>query len=909
MAVEGQVQKKGKKRRVFLNGAWVEVDKIQANPATGERRALIGDEVVALPAKPVPEPKAPVAAPERAVSQASAFESARGSLLNPKVQEQIQQEEADKAYGIRTGFPQDVSDVMEEYVPTGIGTSAGQAFFQEEDYAALIKNKYPGAELFRDQEGNTIVQFKNGEQKRINAKGFSMGDVMEVGGDVGGMFGLGRLLKGMPGVVGSTATRLAPTVRGQAAAATAYSAGTDVAGNIAAGEEGIGLLPDISRSLTEGTFAGVGQKVLGDIVVPKVSQKIRSLSNQREARKAVADTPAGQLADAARIAMKKADIPTVGLSVEEINRINNALMDYPNLSGAQLGRAISVKGVADIDPSVGVVSQDPAHLFAENRLRTSEGTPETRAAVTERTITQPDEFINRTVDDLNQPQPLAEAQDVLARQRQAEMEAFTGTQPAEGGEVVGGRFKEARAQTGEYELLPEQNQAIRDNIFENVRAAEDYQVATELAGHKPIIEAPEMGALPNPPKPRKAPKGRKPPKKKLPPKSLQVKGKEKQLAEWKAIEDRQHQLKMNEFTDERAIMLREFEAEEAARMAEYDSEVLSMTKAHEDAVARFEAEPPVPERTGGRAFAADTGADKNITPADWLNWAERMSADKTQVGGQVAARQVRQTLSDMAEDEALNGVEGGVLDYLQVHGEYRDMIKKWHPDRLIGKITQRTDYGEGLAVSPERAADVLFGGRKGGFLSKNGAVEAVDDLRNRLTPEQWLPVRKELEFRLIGGGAGKKAGTQAYSPEVMEKKFSEAIATHGEDFIMSVLDDGTGNGAAQLANYKRFFKIGRDLKTPPGRQSNVASDTSASMLNKLANSTGRGPIGTNTILNALRTAGRGVADVAERQTEKRAAASMMNPNAFYAPPANPVSLGILSQLRGDPQQDYMWNKE
>jgi len=908
MPFEGQVQTKGDKKRVFTGGQWVEVEKIQTNKKTGERRAMANGQSISIP----PKQAAPAPAPEMGIQQ-QAMQSPRGSLLNTAKLEEIRKDAANIPTSDRITMEQ--SHALPEYVPTEFKPTLAQTFLYEEDQAKMLVENNPGSESFRDAEGNIIWQDAEGKQHRLNAEGFSMGDVMGVAGDIGGVVGIGRMLKGLGGPVGKTFEKYAQTARGQAAGATAYSAGKDVAGNELTNETGVDRLPDISRSLTEGGFAGGAQRIISDFVAKPLSRWWDKKTLTNEIRKGLDSTPAGQLADTARIAMEKADIPTQGMSTAEIEAVNNALLDFPNLSGAELGRAISQQGVGGFNPSVGSVTQDPGYLYDQNMMRTSQGTPESRAAVTEQTIEGPADYVEGTVNPLDQPHPLEDTQRVLAEQRKGQYEDFSGVKQPDG-TVVGGRFKDDRAVAREYELLPEQNQSIRDEVFDVVRDVEDVQVASDLAGHKPNIEPPEMGALPNPPKPRKPPKGRRPPKQKLPPKSLQVIGKEDKLAEWREIEGRQYKLKMNEYTDERAIQMREFEAEEAARMGEYETNVRQMTGDHEAALKRFEDEPPVPERVGGRAPAADYGADKNASPADWLNWAERMSSDRTQVGGQAAAKAVRDKLSDMARKEALDGVDGGVLDYIQTHSEYGDMIQEWSPDRLVGEITEKAASGsERLAVEPHRVADVLFGGRKGGFLTKGGATTAVQDLQARLSPEEWLPVRKELEFRLLGGGKGKAAGSEVRSPAVMSKNFDEAIQRHGEAFIETILDDGTGNGAEMLANYKRFFKISKDATTAPGKTSRIASDTAPATerntaLDSFAASRFKGPPGTNTILDVLRAGTRKARDVSVGMGGADTAEAMMNPNAFLAKPVDPsfnvarvpvdpTRLGILSQLRSE----------
>lgn len=802
MPIEGQVQSKGNKKRVWLNGRWNLVDKIQTNTKTGQRRAIINGQHITLPPKQAAAP------------------------IDP----------AQQSYEERNKIPvkpldMEMSNRLPEHVPTEIIPSAAQAFFYEEDYGRMLRDRNEGSELFRDPDGNLILQHKDGKQERINAEGMSMHDVMSVGGTIGGMMGLGRLLKAAPGV-GATVGRLSSTARGQAAGAGAYSAGQDVAGNIASGQEGVDILPDLSRTGTEAVFAGGAQKVIGDWVAPRVSRQMKERQARKMAEKELQNTPAGQLTDAARRAMDDAGYPTTGMSVDEVTRVNNALLEFPNLKGEELGRAIAYKGLGKFDPTTGQVTKDPARLFDENAARTTQGTAETRKTMTERTIDNPQEYMQDTVAQVDARAqgevPLANVQETLADTRAAEMETFTGTRTPEG-ERVGGRFKEGREATRGYEMSDEQLQTVRNRMYDVVRNAEDAEVAASLAGYQKEI--------PPPKKP----------------------GAKASTEEW------------NTYMDDLA--------------------------AHEKLVATQPG-----ERVGGAALDQTSGLDQNLTPADWLNWAERISSDPNQVGGQVAAKEVRKALSDMAEEEALGGVEGGVFEYLKTHKEYGDMLEQWSPDKLIGKITEKAGRNTTrLAVEPSRAADVLFGGRKGGFLTKAGSVDAVNDLRAALSPEDWRPVREELIYRLIGGGKAKSAAGNR-SAQTMQKHFNEAVETHGEEFIERVLADEFGTGAEHLARYRRFLQVSDDATTAPGKTSRIASDTSPSIVRQFAEATGNNKSRLPG-MGMMRRAGQMTGGVLDNLDMLHAQRRMLDPNAALRAPLDPMRLGILSQLT-QPDEDF-----
>lgn len=950
MAVQGQLQRNGDRQRVWNNGKWEEVEKVQTHPTTGQRRAITASGNVAL------NPKPPAAEMPMGMSP----DEAQAWLAEQKQLDEVRRT-ADVP--VVSSMDQEVSNQLPEQgfgitgsTPTNVGVGAARTWLGPEDHAMIAinaaKKDNPQAELIRDDQGNFIIdhggQGRPEDMQRLNAEGISMTDALRVFGDISGIIAGGKSVGPLinragklVGKQGDTFANMARTGTGQAVGAGTYAVGREEVGQAISGDDR-SVLDTAGTAVEEGTGAGATQKILQWATNP-IRKVVDKVTKKRRIKKGLKDTPAGQLSDTARTSLEKAGYPLGGMTDEEVAALNNALFDFPNLGGAELGRAIAKKVLMGREPTTGYVTQDPGTLFDENALRLRGG--DDGATMTRLTMDEPQADIDAVLDPLDattrQEIPLQATQETLAEQRLAKYEEFSGVEDA-AGDITGGRFKLMRNQAGEYELQPEQIQEIRNNMYITLREATGAQNAGRIAGTKPDPEAPgmdmpEWGGYPDPvkaPPPQPMPKRPKNPRFVRPikpkvPEELKGAKNTKARNEWIKKNDADHLANVKKAQDEHDAVIAGIDAkhqdalaatraanqaakQEAANAtkqarldaeAAYNKDVDAAAAGQQERMAAFEANPPDTDRVGGLAPAQTTGSDKPLTPADWLAWAEDISADPTQVGGKLAAKTVREELSKMAEEEALEGTSGGVLAYMQTHADYMDeYLIPWDPKRLVGNATTPKYTSRGydtLRVSPERFADAIFAGRSGKFLNKEGAREAVGDLRDRLSPDEWIPVRQELIFRLLGGGKGRAAQTGRRSPDVMNKQFEEGLQTHGEDFIKEILDDGTGNGQEMLDYYRRFLAMSRDAATAPGKNSRIASDTAPTLARRgadlFAQSSGGLP-GTRGILSLLREGTRRATGAVDESAQRKANRMLMDPNAAAYQPPETWRMGLLSQL-------------
>jgi len=828
------------------------------------------------------------------------------------------------------------SHAMTGGVMSDLGVGVARTFLYPEDYAQVAlqaaQKINPKASLMQDEAGDFILDV-SGEgdlrnMTRLNAAGISPTDIMNISGDIAGMGGLAKgITKAGGKVIGEGFEALARTAKGQAAGAASYSVGKDIAGNMAGEDQEL----EVVRPVSEGLMAGGMQKVAEWVTAP-VSRWWDKRKTANTIKEEISGLATGQLADSARIALEKANYPTGGLTTQEVAELNNALLRYPNLKEAELGRAIAKDVLMGSTPTAGFVTQDPQDLMREELARAAGASGgKVTEQIRQATIEDPERFINSVVDPLDARTrgevPLAGTQDTLSTMKQGERAVFDQ------------RFDTFRDMANAEVVTPQQIQGVRNGVYGEVRSKVGAQTAGKIAGVKPDAKEPafegieDMGYPPavKPPEPAPIPKRPKNPRLELPkkptmPENLKGKGKELQRESWKQKNEADHAAAVKAARDAHDAQVAQIDADHmkavsdvrnanklAAQQAKdataaqnqaaddaYNQELAMAEAQHQSVLDDFNANPQETDRVGGMFPAQTTGTDKRLTPGDILAWTEDISADRNLVGGQIAANAAREALRDMALDDALGASKDGVLNYMITHQEYRGFLEQWDPKRLMGKIVD-ADNGR-LIVEPNKVADTLFGGQASGFLSKNGATTAVKDLRSTLSRDEWIPVRQELIYRLLGGGISRPAKSGMRSADMMKRHFEEARRTHSDDYIREILDDGTGNGQEMLDYYARSLGMFKDTATAPGKGSKLNSDTTRGMLEAFSESRTRIPgrnwasSGTNTFLDALRgTVGKGV-DIAQERAAQNANALLLDPNKRAYQPPPPWRAGLLSQL-------------
>jgi hypothetical protein len=116
---------------------------------------------------------------------------------------ELDQAKTDMEYNIRKGdYTQAESDALKEATHTAgdfagdIGTGAARAFAYEEDYAAILAARNPGSEIVRDGAGNLIIEYPDGRApERINAKGPTATDALQIPGEIAAYTGIGALAR------------------------------------------------------------------------------------------------------------------------------------------------------------------------------------------------------------------------------------------------------------------------------------------------------------------------------------------------------------------------------------------------------------------------------------------------------------------------------------------------------------------------------------------------------------------------------------------------------------------------------------------------------------------------------------------------------------------------------------------
>ena len=165
---------------------------------------------------------------------------------------------------------------------------------------------------------------------------------------------------------------------------------------------------------------------------------------------------------------------------------------------------------------------------------------------------------------------------------------------------------------------------------------------------------------------------------------------------------------------------------------------------------------PRPNRANDINILGPDGAPVSTVPGEGstttlrsiMEW-ERSLADVDMSGK--ARKAVRETVQDAQFQDLMGQESAEAVDawMLAIAGN-ETLMGRWDKRSIIGKLVD-TEYGR-LKVSPDEAANVLFGARDAGLLTKKGTREAMKELRMRLegNPESWAAVKENFARRLIG---------------------------------------------------------------------------------------------------------------------------------------------------------------
>ena len=186
-----------------------------------------------------------------------------------------------------------------------------------------------------------------------------------------------------------------------------------------------------------------------------------------------------------------------------------------------------------------------------------------------------------------------------------------------------------------------------------------------------------------------------------------------------------------------------------------------------------------------------SGGNKTPTVNELYDWRRRLTAvvagatpEERVVLGPVKSK-FDAFMKDTVSDGLIKGDPALVDMWKKAISERAEFGKLFQDKDIIERITVPSENGLKLAMDPHDAGNLIFGASSTGFISKLGIVKTMQQLKNRLSPDNWNALRSDALYRMLG----------------MTKEQLEEIATGGGTklptgaaFKKSINDFETKNG-------------------------------------------------------------------------------------------------------------------
>lgn len=206
-----------------------------------------------------------------------------------------------------------------------------------------------------------------------------------------------------------------------------------------------------------------------------------------------------------------------------------------------------------------------------------------------------------------------------------------------------------------------------------------------------------------------------------------------------------------------------------------------------------------------------SGGNKTPTVNELYNWRRRLTAvlagatpEERVVLGPVKSK-FDAFMKDTVSDGLIKGDPALVDMWKKAISERAEFGKLFQDKDIIERITVPSENGLKLAMDPHDAGNLIFGASSTGFISKLGIVKTMQQLKNRLSPDNWNALRSDALYRMLGmtkeqleeiaTGGGTKLPTGA----AFKKSINDFETKNGPLFRM-MFDEGDRKLLKQISN-------------------------------------------------------------------------------------------------------------